>query len=287
MQVIESAREMAQVCRRASRSLGLVPTMGALHEGHLSLVRRARAENKTLAVSIFINPAQFGNSQDLISYPRDLEKDLELLKQEGVDLVFTPEAAEIYPPSFDTWVEVGTLGNKLEGAHRPGHFRGVATVVTKLFNLVGPDLAYFGQKDGQQTVVIKRLVRDLDLDLEVVVCPTIRQADGLAFSSRNARLSPEQREASTVVYRALCRADELWRTGERNADVLRQQVRLVLESQPLLDEIDYVSVAASGTLIELGNGQLAEGLQDVVAGSMVSLAVIFGQVRLIDNIILE
>lgn len=287
MQVIESAREMAQVCRRASRSLGLVPTMGALHEGHLSLVRRARAENKTLAVSIFINPAQFGNSQDLISYPRDLEKDLELLKQEGVDLVFTPEAAEIYPPSFDTWVEVGTLGNKLEGAHRPGHFRGVATVVTKLFNLVGPDLAYFGQKDGQQTVVIKRLVRDLDLDLEVVVCPTIRQADGLAFSSRNARLSPEQREAATVVYRALCRADELWRTGERNADVLRQQVRLVLESQPLLDEIDYVSVAASGTLIELGNGQLAEGLQDVVAGSMVSLAVIFGQVRLIDNIILE
>ena len=287
MQVIESAREMAQVCRRASRSLGLVPTMGALHEGHLSLVRRARAENKTLAVSIFINPAQFGNSQDLISYPRDLEKDLELLKQEVVDLVFTPEAAEIYPPSFDTWVEVGTLGNKLEGAHRPGHFRGVATVVTKLFNLVGPDLAYFGQKDGQQTVVIKRLVRDLDLDLEVVVCPTIRQADGLAFSSRNARLSPEQREAATVVYRALCRADELWRTGERNADVLRQQVRLVLESQPLLDEIDYVSVAASGTLIELGNGQLAEGLQDVVAGSMVSLAVIFGQVRLIDNIILE
>jgi len=151
MQVIESAREMAQVCRRASRSLGLVPTMGALHEGHLSLVRRARAENKTLAVSIFINPAQFGNSQDLISYPRDLEKDLELLKQEGVDLVFTPETAEIYPPGFDTWVEVGNLGDKLEGAHRPGHFRGVATVVAKLFNLVRPDLAYFGQKDGQQS----------------------------------------------------------------------------------------------------------------------------------------
>ncbi len=282
MRVIKSAREMAQECRRAPRFLGLVPTMGALHEGHLSLVRRARAENQTLAVSIFVNPAQFGNAQDLAGYPRDLEWDLDLLRQEGVDLVFTPGADQIYPPGFDTWIEVGTLGEKLEGAHRPGHFRGVATVVAKLFNLVGPNLAYFGQKDGQQTVVIKQLVRDLDLELEIVVCPTIRQADGLALSSRNARLSPEQREAATVVYRALCWADELWRTGERNAGVLQQQVRLILEGQSLVDGIDYVSMAACGTLDEFEGGQ-----QNVVAGSMVSVAVVFGQVRLIDNIILE
>ena len=255
--------------------------MGALHEGHLSLVRRARAENQTLAVSIFVNPAQFGDAEDLVAYPRDLELDLDLLRQEGADLVFTPGADEIYPPGFDTWVEVGSLGDKLEGAHRPGHFRGVATVVAKLFNLVRPDLAYFGQKDGQQTLVIQQLVRDMALDLEVVVCPTIRQADGLAYSSRNARLSPEQREAATVVYRALCRADELWRTGERRADVFRQQVRLILEGQPLIDGIDYVSVAACGTLDEL-----EEGLENVLAGSMVSVAVRFGQVRLIDNIIL-
>ena len=282
MHVIKNSREMAQVCRRAPSSLGLVPTMGALHEGHLSLVRRAKAENQTLLVSIFVNPAQFGNAQDLHTYPRDLERDLELLRKEGADVVFTPEADQIYPPGFNTWIEVGSLGDKLEGSHRPGHFRGVATVVTKLFNLVGPDLAYFGQKDGQQTVIIKQLVRDLDLDLEVVVCPTIRQADGLAYSSRNARLSPAQLEAATVVYRALSGADGLWRTGEKGANVLRNQMRLVLESQPLVDEIDYVSVAACGTLDEL-----EDGTQDVVAGTMVSVAVRFGQVRLIDNIILE
>ena len=281
MRVIDSAREMAQACRRAPRSLGLVPTMGALHEGHLSLVRRAKAENQTLAVTIFVNPAQFGDDGDLAGYPRDLDRDLDLLRQEGTDLVFTPGSDEIYPPGFDTWVEVGRLGDKLEGAHRPGHFRGVATVVAKLFNLVRPDLAYFGQKDGQQTVVIQQLVRDMALDLEVVVCPTIRQTDGLAYSSRNARLSPEQREAATVVYRSLCRADELWRSGERDAGVLRHQVRVILEGQPLIDGIDYVSVAARGTLDEL-----EEGRQDLVAGSMVSVAVQFGQVRLIDNIIL-
>ena len=282
MRVINNAREMAQICRQAPRSLGLVPTMGALHEGHLSLVRRARSENQTLAVSIFVNPAQFGNPQDLVSYPRDLDQDLELLRQEGADLVFTPEADQIYPPGFDTWIDVGALGDKLEGAHRPGHFKGVATVVAKLFNLVGPDRAYFGEKDGQQTVVINQLVRDLDLCLEVVLCPTIRQIDGLAYSSRNVRLSTEQREAAPVLYRALCCADELWRSGERDAGTLRKQVRLVLEGQPLVDGIDYVSVAACGTLDELEAGR-----QDVVAGTMVSAAVRFGQVRLIDNIILE
>lgn len=273
---------MAQVCRQAARSLGLVPTMGALHQGHLSLLRRARAENQTVAVSIFINPAQFGDAADLDAYPRDLEKDLDLLRQEGVDLVFTPAVAEIYPPGFDTWVEVGSLGDKLEGAHRPGHFRGVATVVAKLFNLVRPDLAYFGQKDGQQTVVIQKMARDLDMGLRVVVCPTVRQADGLAYSSRNARLSAEQREAAVVVYQALCRVHELWRCGEKDTGVLRREARLVLEGQPLIDGIDYVSVAARETLDELGNGPA-----DNLAGSMVSVAVRFGQVRLIDNVILE
>ena len=285
MRVIKSARAMSQACRRAPHPLGLAPTMGALHDGHLSLVRRARAENRTVAVSIFVNPAQFGNPQDLECYPKDLERDLDLLRDEGVDLVFTPTTKEIYPPGFDTWVEVGAIGDKLEGAHRPGHFRGVATVVAKLFNLVRPDQAYFGQKDGQQTVVIQQMVRDLDLDLNVVVSPTVRQADGLALSSRNVRLTPEQREAASGLYWAILRAEELWRSGEKNATVLRQQVRKILENQPLIDGIDYVSVAASGTLNELDESN--EGLQDVVAGTMVSVAVHYGQVRLIDNIVLE
>ena len=177
MRVVHSSREIAKACRHASRPLGLVPTMGALHEGHLSLVKRGRQDNETLAVSIFVNPAQFGSGEDLVSYPRDLERDLDLLKQEGVDLVFEPEVEEIYPPRFDTWVDAGKLGETLEGAQRPGHFRGVATVVTKLFNLTRPDSAYFGQKDGQQTVVIRQLVRDLALDVDVVVLPTVRQPE--------------------------------------------------------------------------------------------------------------
>ncbi len=285
MRVIKSARVMSQACRQAPHPLGLVPTMGALHDGHLSLVRRARAENRTVAVSIFVNPAQFGNPQDLECYPEDLERDLDLVRREGVDLVFTPTAKEIYPAGFDTWVEVGAIGDKLEGAHRPGHFRGVATVVAKLFNLVRPDLAYFGQKDGQQTVVIQQMVRDLDLGLTVVVCPTVRQADGLALSSRNVHLTPEQREAAAGVYQAILRADELWRSGEKKASVLRQQVRKILENQLLIDGIDYVSVAAAGTLDELDDSN--ESIQDVVPGTMVSVAVHYGQVRLIDNILLD
>ena len=201
---------MTRASLRASRPLGLVPTMGALHEGHLALVKRARQENETLAVTIFVNPAQFGDGEDLDSYPRDLDRDLDLLRQEGADLVFAPRSQDVYPPGFDTWVEPGHLGDKLEGLHRPGHFRGVATVVAKLFNLVRPDRAYFGQKDGQQTLVIKQLVRDLDLGLEVVVVPTVRHEDGLACSSRNVYLTPEQRKAAPAVYRALCHAKELW-----------------------------------------------------------------------------
>ena len=269
---------MVQTCRDASSPLGLVPTMGALHQGHLALVKRARQENETLAVSIFVNPTQFGAGEDLAQYPRDLARDLDLLRCEGADLVFVPPAEEIYPPGFDTWVSVDGLSDKLEGLHRPGHFRGVATVVTKLFNLLRPDRAYFGQKDGQQVAVMRRLVRDLNLDLEMVVVPTVREADGLAYSSRNEYLSPEQRRAAPVIFSALCRAEVLWHAGERDADKLRHQVRQALEKEPLVDSIDYVSVADPESM---------EELEQVSSKAMVSAALHLGKVRLIDNIILE
>ena len=278
MRIINNSQEMAQACRQVARPLGLVPTMGALHRGHLALVDRARQDNQTVAVSIFVNPTQFGPKEDLAGYPRNLDHDLELLRRAKVDLAFTPNVADIYPAGFDTWVDAGILGARLEGEHRPGHFRGVATVVIKLFNLVRPDRAYFGQKDGQQTLVVRKLVRDLDLGLEVVVVPTVRDPDGLALSSRNIYLTPEQRRAAPVVYRALCRGSDLWRAGERNAERIRQEARLVLASEPLVERIDYVSVADNATLDEL----------DTVQGqAMVSGAVQLGRPRLIDNIILE
>jgi pantoate--beta-alanine ligase len=278
MRVIENNRDLAKTCREASSPLGLVPTMGALHQGHLALVKRARQENETLAVSIFVNPTQFGAGEDLVQYPRDLAQDLDLLRGERADLVFAPPVEEMYPPGFDTWVNVDGLSDKLEGAHRPGHFRGVATVVTKLFNLLRPDRAYFGQKDGQQVAVIRRLLRDLHLDLEMVVVPTVREADGLAHSTRNRYLSPEQRRAAPVIFSALCRAEVLWRAGERDADKLRHQVRQVLEKEPLVAGIDYVSVADPESM---------EELEEISSRAMVSTALHLGKVRLIDNIILE
>ena len=278
MRLLETGPEIARACREAPQPLGLVPTMGALHEGHLALVKRARRENRTLAVSIFVNPAQFGAQEDLSSYPRDLDRDLELLRREDTDLVFMPAVEEMYPPGFDTWVDVGGLAGKLEGAHRPGHFRGVATVVTKLFNVVRPDRAYFGQKDGQQSVVVRQLVRDLALGLEIVVVPTVRETDGLALSSRNVYLTPEQRKAAPVIYRSLTCAGQLWKQGVRDADQLRREVRSVLEGEPLIERIDYVSVADAESLEEL----------DTVDGrAMVSVAVQLGIPRLIDNVILE
>ncbi len=278
MRLLTTAQQTAQVCRESPRPLGLVPTMGALHEGHLALVRQARQENAALAVSIFVNPAQFGPQEDLAQYPRDLNRDLELLRAEGVDLVFAPPVEEIYPPGFDTWVEPGALATSLEGAVRPGHFRGVATVVTKLFNLMRPDRAYFGQKDGQQVAVVRRLVQDLNLGLEIVAVPTVRDADGLALSSRNAYLTPEQRVAAPVIYLALCRAEELWQAGERDAGQLRQEVRSILAAEPRLEGVDYVSVADSETL---------EELERVQGRAMTSVAARLGPVRLIDNLILE
>ena len=278
MRVISTNEKMSQACREAVKPIGLVPTMGALHAGHLSLVDRARADNSTVAVSIFVNPTQFGDDADLEKYPRDLEGDLELLRCHGVDLVYTPTVDVVYPQGFDTWVDVGPLAGKLEGLHRPGHFRGVATVVAKLFNLTQPGRAYFGQKDGQQTVVIQKLARDLDMGVEVVVMPTIREPDGLALSSRNVQLSTEQRKAAPVVYRALCRAYTLWIDGERNGDALREAVQPVLEAESRVDAIDYVSVAGMTTLDEL---------ERVEGRVMVSAAVHMGPVRLIDNIVLE
>ncbi|HEU0022545.1 MAG TPA: pantoate--beta-alanine ligase [Dehalococcoidia bacterium] len=278
MQIIKNVKDMSQACRQARRTLGLVPTMGALHQGHRSLVRQARAENATVAATIFVNPAQFGANEDLAKYPRDLEGDLDLLNHEGVDLVFTPGPEAIYPPGFDTWVDVGAIGDKLEGAHRPGHFRGVATVVAKLFNIVQPDRAYFGQKDGQQTLVVRQLVRDLNLELDVVIVPTVREPDGLALSSRNAYLTPEQRRAAPVIYQSLCRAKDRWHQGDRDAETLRQTAREFLGMEPMIERIDYISLADANTLAEL----------DQVEGpAMLLVAVKLGTPRLIDNIILE
>lgn len=278
MRVIGSKGEMRRACREAVRPLGLVPTMGALHQGHLSLVDRARADCASVAVSIFVNPTQFAEGEDFAEYPRDLEGDLDMLRQRGVDLVFVPDVAEIYPPGFDTWVDVGPIADRLEGAARPGHFRGVATVVAKLFGIVQPERAYFGQKDGQQTVVVRKLARDLDMGIEVVVLPTVREADGLAMSSRNVRLNPEQRQAAAAVYRALSAGLSVWESGETDGTGIRTEVRRELDAEPLTGSVDYVSLADPETLVELAMAS---------PGAMLSVAAHVGPVRLIDNVILE
>lgn len=268
---------MAEACRSTQRPLGLVPTMGYLHEGHLALVRRARSENATLAVSIFVNPAQFGPNEDFPTYPRDMDRDLALLKIESADLVFAPSVEEMYPQGMDTWVEVQGLSQRLEGKHRPGHFRGVATVVAKLLNIVRPDSVYFGQKDGQQTAVIKGMVKDLNMGVDVVVVPTVREADGLAMSSRNVYLSEEERRAAPVLYQALRSAERLWEGGQHDGEMLRSAVRRVLEKEPLVGKIDYVSVADLAT---------SEELATITMPAMVSVAVWLGKTRLIDNVLL-
>ncbi|MCI0396361.1 MAG: pantoate--beta-alanine ligase [Chloroflexi bacterium] len=260
-----------------SLSWGLVPTMGYLHDGHLSLVRQARAENDRVAVTIFVNPTQFAPTEDLSTYPRDLERDLALLAAGGVDLVFTPDNTTMYPPGFQTKVTVEQVSRPLEGLSRPAHFQGVTTVVAKLFNIVQPTRAYFGQKDAQQTVVIRRLAADLNFNLEIIVGPTIREADGLAMSSRNVRLSPEQRAVATVLYRALHTAVSALRAGEHDSETLRALMRDTVAAEPLA-RLDYVSVAHLHTLAELDR---------VESGALFSLAVFFGNVRLIDNIVVE
>jgi pantoate--beta-alanine ligase len=276
MEVIETIAAFRQARARFGR-LGFVPTMGYLHEGHLSLVQLARAACEAVAVSIFVNPAQFGPSEDLAHYPRDLERDLRLLEQAAVDLVFVPSAAEIYPPGYSSYVEVAGVTEMLEGQARAGHFRGVATVVCKLFNIVQPQLAYFGQKDAQQTIVVRKMAHDLDLPVAIVVGPTVREPDGLAMSSRNSYLSPEQRQAAGVLYRALTAAQQRYSAGERDAETLRHAVRQMLATEPLA-QAEYVSIADLRTLHEI----------DAIgsAGALLSLAVRVGAVRLIDNLLL-
>ncbi len=256
---------------------GLVPTMGFLHQGHLSLVERAKQENDHVAVSIFINPTQFNNPNDLTTYPRNLERDLDLLARAGADLVWTPTPELVYPPDYQTYVSVEAITQPLEGAHRPGHFKGVATVVAKLFNVFQPQRAYFGQKDAQQVAVIRQMVKDLNFNLDVVVCPIVREADGLAMSSRNANLSPEARAQAACLFRALSAAQHAFNQGERHAERLRQAMLAVLTATPLA-QVDYVSVAHPATLAELDT---------VTTGALLSMAVAVGGVRLIDNLVLS
>lgn len=261
-------------------SWGFVPTMGYLHEGHLALVRQARTENDRVAVSIYVNPTQFAPTEDLAAYPRDLERDLKLLAAESVDLVFTPDDSIMYPPGFQTTVTVSELTRYLEGAKRPTHFAGVATIVTKLFNIIQPTRAYFGQKDAQQTIVLRQMVRDLNFNLEMVICPTVREADGLALSSRNSYLLAAERQAATVLYRSLTAAQAAWQAGEREADVLREQMMQLLAAEPLA-RVDYVSAADPDTLLEW-EGTIPRG-----KGVLLSLAVYIGRTRLIDNALLK
>jgi pantoate--beta-alanine ligase len=276
MKVLTAASDVRAF--RASRegSLGLVPTMGALHAGHLSLVARARSENEHVAASIFVNPAQFGPAEDFATYPRALDNDLGLLASLGVDAVWAPSPGDVYPPGFQTWITVDDVSAPLEGARRPGHFRGVATVVAKLLNVFEPARAYFGQKDAQQVAVIRRMVQDLSFSVDVVVCPTVREKDGLALSSRNVTLGPDERRAAPVLHRALEAARAAFDSGERDASRLRSILTETLAGEPLVRE-DYVSIADASTLAEL---------ERVEGAALVSLAARIGKTRLIDNVIL-
>ncbi|MBV6393851.1 MAG: Pantothenate synthetase [Anaerolineales bacterium] len=277
MQISSLIPETKSIRLSFKGTVGLVPTMGYLHEGHLSLVQRAKRECDHVVATIFVNPTQFGANEDLSKYPRDFERDRDLLESLGVDLLWSPTAEIMYPPGYQTWVEVEALTRGLEGAMRPGHFRGVATVVAKLFNVIQPDKAYFGQKDAQQAAVIRRMVADLNFPLEVIVCPTHREADGLAMSSRNVYLNPQEREAATVLFRALSAAKDLYEAGERDAEKLRGRMKEVLSSEPLA-QTQYVSCADYDSLEEL----------DAVSGkTLLSMAVFFRKTRLIDNFVLE
>jgi pantoate--beta-alanine ligase len=269
-------RAASRAARRVGGRLGFVPTMGALHEGHRSLVRAARASSDVVAASIFVNPTQFGPNEDLAKYPRSFERDCELLEREGVELVFAPGVEEMYPPGAVTWVTVEGLSDKLDGRSRPGHFRGVTTVVAKLFHVVEPDVAFFGQKDAAQVAIIRRMVRDLNLALEIVVCPIVREADGLAMSSRNAYLNAEQRERALVLHRSLMRVTQLASAGERSAARLVAAGREEITSESSV-RLDYFEIVDAETL---------DPVEDVSGGALVAVAAFVGGTRLIDNIVL-
>ena len=258
--------------------IGFVPTMGSLHEGHLSLVREARRMTDAVIVSIFVNPKQFGPNEDFDKYPRDLMRDVDVLTPVGVNYVFTPSVEELFPKGFSTWVEVSDLGDRLEGQSRPGHFRGVATVLTVLFNMLRPKFVFMGQKDAQQTVIAKRLVKDLHLPVEIVVMPTVREADGIAMSSRNSYLTAQERQAAAILNRALARARELFDQGERNASKLLKAVRKEISNEPMA-RIDYIAITDTERL---------EPLEDLGGQrALLSVACYFGKTRLIDNVMLN
>lgn len=283
MEIINRRQRMASVARKIRReedkTIGLVPTMGALHEGHLSLVREARRMSDVVVVSVFVNPAQFGPSEDFERYPRDLTGDTTKLSDYNVDYIFAPPAEEMYPKNFATYVNVEGLSETMEGAARPGHFRGVATVLTVLFNTVRPDFAFFGQKDAQQTLVVRRLVRDLAFDTEVVVLPTVREQSGLALSSRNAYLTEEQRAAAGVLYKALSQAKEVYMEGERNPKRMAEVVRAQVEAEPLA-RLEYVGVVDAETMEKFD--RIPEDRSVLIA-----LAARVGKTRLIDNLVIQ
>jgi pantoate--beta-alanine ligase len=279
MRIIHEIREM-QAASRAARvqevKIGFVPTMGALHEGHVSLVRRARQEASLVVVSIFVNPLQFGPTEDFNQYPRTLEADCARLEGEGVEIVFAPSAGEMYPAGATTVVHVGGLSDRLDGRSRPGHFRGVSTVVAKLFHIVQPDYAVFGQKDAAQVAVLRRMVRDLNMDLELIVAPIVREADGLALSSRNAYLTVEQRQQALVLHRALLAVESAAKAGESCAEKLRSAALAVLASEPAA-QLDYCEIIDPDTL---------EPVRDITQGALAAVAAYFGSTRLIDNLLL-
>lgn len=287
MEVIRVPGVMRQTAKGhllRGRTIGFVPTMGALHRGHLSLVSRCREENDVAVVSIFVNPAQFGPSEDYQAYPRDVEGDMEKLRAEGVDVLFIPDVDGMYPEGFATYVEVEGLSERLCGAFRPGHFRGVATVVTKLLNIVRPTRAYFGLKDYQQAVIIRRLIADLDIDTEMVGCPTVREDDGLAMSSRNLYLSPAERKAATVIYRTLCQAEEALLSGGKGFAEVRSLMERGLAGEPLVKEVQYASLFDPWTLADISSMDA-----NIYRGRTVLLAaaVVIGRARLIDNKLVE
>jgi pantoate--beta-alanine ligase len=280
MEIISDIGRMKAITRQAAaqgRRIGLVPTMGALHEGHLSLVRQAREKTDLVVVSIFVNPTQFGPKEDFSRYPRDLEGDAAKLAHAGVNYIFAPSVDQIYPPGYATYVQVERLSDRLCGRSRPGHFRGVTTVVLKLFSIVAPHDAFFGQKDAQQAIIIKKMVEDLNLDVNVVVCPIVRETDGLAMSSRNSYLNAEERPAATILCRALQHARQMIEAGTINADEVIQAVRTIIESEPRA-RIDYVEIVSPTTL---------EPLRTLTGECLIALAVFVGPARLIDNLVVR
>lgn len=277
LETTDSTRAATRAARRQGQAVGLVPTMGALHEGHMSLVRAAKAQTDYVAVSLFVNPLQFGPNEDLAKYPRTLERDRDLLEQAGVDLLFAPSNAEMYPRGAATFVDVEGLSERLDGQSRPGHFRGVTTVVSKLFHIIEPERAFFGQKDAAQVAIIRRMVRDLNLPVEIVVCPIVREPDGLAMSSRNAYLNPEQRRQALVLSRAVRRVEELFGHGEQDAAKLEVAGREVVAEEPGV-RLDYLAIVDPDSL---------ESVNPAAPGALVAVAAYVGTTRLIDNMILN